>query len=209
MNQLATKWEKAQKSYEAKTADPDSNLALNISFALKIAETLRALTYLGPGTKILDLAAGNGFYAGKPQEETGYVYLNQDQDVTKCDILEPHEMNGKFVRCDVHNLSFGNEIFDAVTCVFSLDHFLSPVTVFKEAKRVLRPGGKFFVAQAVFHYGMDPIESDHHHHIYDFSLTSIGNLYFKAGFSDALPITQMGFEGMMFFAGEKPNGVGE
>jgi len=209
MSDLVAKWEKAQKSYETKTADPDSNLAKNLPFTLEIAEILRGLTYLGPGTKLLDLASGNGFYAGKPQEETGYVYLNPDQHITKCDILEPHEMNGDFVRCDVEDLSFGSEMFDAVTCVFSLDHFLNPRAVFKEAKRILRPGGKFFVAQAVFHHGMDPIESDHHHHIYDFSVTSIGNLYFKTGFSEALSVIQMGFEGMMFFAGEKPNGAGE
>jgi SAM-dependent methyltransferase len=40
-------------------------------------------------------------------------------------------------------LAFDDESFDAVTCCVSVDYLTRPVDVFREVRRVLRPGGPF------------------------------------------------------------------
>jgi SAM-dependent methyltransferase len=40
-------------------------------------------------------------------------------------------------------LPFGDGVFDAVTCCVSVDYLTRPLDVFREAARVLRPGGVF------------------------------------------------------------------
>lgn len=40
-------------------------------------------------------------------------------------------------------LPFDGEQFDAVTCCVSVDYLVGPIEVFREARRVLRPGGRF------------------------------------------------------------------
>ena len=39
-------------------------------------------------------------------------------------------------------------MFDAVTCVVSVDYLIKPLEVFKEVNRVLKPGGKFILSQS-------------------------------------------------------------
>jgi len=43
-------------------------------------------------------------------------------------------------------LPFRNATFDVVTCAISVPYFTSPVKVFKEVRRVLKPGGRFIVS---------------------------------------------------------------
>jgi hypothetical protein len=45
-------------------------------------------------------------------------------------------------------LPYADESFDVVTCVVSVDYLIHPLDVFKEARRVLRPGGKFILSQS-------------------------------------------------------------
>jgi len=43
---------------------------------------------------------------------------------------------------------FPDASFDVVTCVVSIDYLNKPLEVFKEAARVLKPGGKFILSQS-------------------------------------------------------------
>ncbi|CAN0089229.1 unnamed protein product, partial [Discosporangium mesarthrocarpum] len=43
---------------------------------------------------------------------------------------------------------FPAESFDAVTCVVSVDYLSKPIEVFKEIRRVLRPGGKVIMSMS-------------------------------------------------------------
>jgi ubiquinone/menaquinone biosynthesis C-methylase UbiE len=57
-----------------------------------------------------------------------------------------------FVQGSAAPLRFANEQFDAVFNTFSFLHYLEPERVFAEIKRVLRPGGTFYL--------VDPTTSD-------------------------------------------------
>lgn len=62
--------------------------------------------------------------------------------------------NPRLDRAVVHNLNdnpalpFGNDEFDAVMIVVSIQYLIRPVEVFKEIKRVLKPGGRCIVSMS-------------------------------------------------------------
>jgi len=56
------------------------------------------------------------------------------------------ESRVKYVKGDAHKLPFGDSEFDGVFSCESLHEWVEPETVFNEIYRVLRPGGKFFLA---------------------------------------------------------------
>mmetsp|Transcript_32433 Transcript_32433/g.80421 ORF Transcript_32433/g.80421 Transcript_32433/m.80421 type:complete len:300 (-) Transcript_32433:96-995(-) len=43
---------------------------------------------------------------------------------------------------------YADNSFDVVTCVVSVDYLIHPLEVFKEVRRVLKPGGKFILSQS-------------------------------------------------------------
>lgn len=45
-------------------------------------------------------------------------------------------------------LPYADSSFDAVTCVVSVDYLIKPLEVFREVRRVLKPGGKFILSQS-------------------------------------------------------------
>lgn len=45
-------------------------------------------------------------------------------------------------------LPFDDGSFDVVTCVVSVDYLTKPLEVFKEVRRVLKPGGRFILSQS-------------------------------------------------------------
>ena len=102
------------------------------------------------GHQILDLACGAGQVATTEAERVrpgGRVMatdLSPDMvQVTKrratrlgLDNLDVHEM-------DAQSLTFGDASFDAATCRFGLMFCPDPVLAASEARRVLKPGGRF------------------------------------------------------------------
>ena len=203
MIDLVRKWQLAQKSYEESTFDPHSINNENLPAYIHLADLLKPFLYLGDGTTILDLAAGNGIFGGRPCKEVDYIYFEKDQKIVRCDILTCQMKNGPFVQCDAHSLPFGRESFDGVSCVFSIDHFVDPQCIFKEVFEILKPGGTFFVASAVKHTKRHFKPSSHPHHIYDFSVDALTTLYGEVDF------VNIDFEllcgNRIIFFGEKPD----
>ena len=52
-----------------------------------------------------------------------------------------------FVQMDAHNLDFAPASFDTVGISNSLHHFENPVRILQQMSRVLRPGGRFILAE--------------------------------------------------------------
>lgn len=53
----------------------------------------------------------------------------------------------KFVHGDVHNFPFGENSFDIVTAIETLEHLENPKTALKEIYRILRPKGYLLIGQ--------------------------------------------------------------
>mgnify|MGYP006250547401 FL=1 len=48
----------------------------------------------------------------------------------------------------VPQLPYKDRSFDVVTCVVSIDYLTKPIQILKEARRVLRPGGRVILSQS-------------------------------------------------------------
>ena len=51
-----------------------------------------------------------------------------------------------FVICDAQYLPFKSEIFDTISCLGSLEHYLDPFLALIEARRTLRKNGRYLVS---------------------------------------------------------------
>jgi SAM-dependent methyltransferase len=93
-------------------------------------------------TKVLEMASGTGHLA--------QLLTDKGAEVTAIDFAPEmiHSARRRFpavnfVEADCERTLFENESFDAVIICFGALHFERPDTVFGEACRVLKPGGRF------------------------------------------------------------------
>ncbi|MBE2997232.1 class I SAM-dependent methyltransferase [Nocardiopsis sp. HNM0947] len=89
---------------------------------------------------LLDLAAGRGAVS-RPALERGCSVTAVDAAPSMVAHLRRDLPEVRAHVMDVHELAFGDASFDVVTAGFALDLLDSPITVLREAHRVLRAGG--------------------------------------------------------------------
>lgn len=95
---------------------------------------------------VLDIGAGEGQISiwfsekGKNVVATGLAIDSYDIDKE-----EFRKRNIDIIECDVENMPFENESFDAVVLSHVLEHCLNTGIVLQEIKRVLKKGGFLFV----------------------------------------------------------------
>jgi demethylmenaquinone methyltransferase / 2-methoxy-6-polyprenyl-1,4-benzoquinol methylase len=112
------------------------------------------ITGAGPGTRVLDLAAGTG--------TSSLTFTATGADCVACDFslgmlqagqarLANRQQQGagrlSLVAGDALRLPFRDEAFDAVTISFGLRNVASPGTALAEMRRVTRPGGRLVVCE--------------------------------------------------------------
>ncbi|MCD7460086.1 hypothetical protein HAX54_042819 [Datura stramonium] len=92
-----------------------------------------------PGVAILDMCSSwvSHYPAGYKQERIVGMGLNEEE-------LKRNPVLTEYVVQDLNNnpkLPFGNNTFDVITNVVSVDYLTKPLDVFKEMSRVLKPAG--------------------------------------------------------------------
>jgi ubiquinone/menaquinone biosynthesis C-methylase UbiE len=99
--------------------------------------------------EVLDVASGPGILtcalASKAKHATGIdltpAMLGQARKLQG----ELHLVNLTWIEGDVTRLPFADESFTLVTCRYAFHHFLEPLAVLSEMKRVCRKGGRILV----------------------------------------------------------------
>lgn len=103
------------------------------------------------GLQILDVGCGNGGVA-IAFAEAGVNMIGVDIEKELIDIAEKHaelykcSPSPKFILYDGKKLPFPNSSFDAATSISVLEHVTNPSNYLKEIWRVLKPGGKLYLA---------------------------------------------------------------
>ena len=104
---------------------------------------------LGTEARLLDVGCGTGWAVEYATQQRG-IGMGVGIDLSAGMIAQAHEARGHlpsacYVRADAEALPFAQDTFDAAMCTFSFHHYSSPVDAMRGVRRVLKPGGAFFV----------------------------------------------------------------
>ncbi|MDD5085531.1 MAG: methyltransferase domain-containing protein [Candidatus Omnitrophica bacterium] len=104
-----------------------------------------AARYAGQSGAILDIACGGGFFLTQIEKyrKSGNFGLDISEEALR--IARTNLRNSNIVIGSSERLSFTAGSFDFVSCLGSLEHFLSPERALNEMARVLKDGGKVFI----------------------------------------------------------------
>lgn len=135
--------------------------------SLGCGSTLEALEIL-PGERILDMGCGRGEDTLKAAHLVGPGGLATGLDLTAAMVTKAREngaaaciTNAVFVQGDIEDLPFSDSSFDGVMSNCVINHAPDKLKVYQEIRRVLSPGGRFVVADAVTKYPLPPeVKSD-------------------------------------------------
>jgi ubiquinone/menaquinone biosynthesis C-methylase UbiE len=116
-------------------------------FAPYAADLARRAASLSPGA-VLETAAGTGVVtrALAPKLSPGASYMVTDLNQPMLDYAasrQPSDNRLKWRQADAMALPFENAAFDLVCCQFGAMFFPNRTSGYREAKRVLKPGGHF------------------------------------------------------------------
>jgi ubiquinone/menaquinone biosynthesis C-methylase UbiE len=96
-----------------------------------------------PGWRLLDLAMGPGYVAAAAVQR-GALVTGVDFSERMVVVAQSlHRSVFALLAGDAENLPFAAESFDAVAVNFGVLHFPHPERAFAEARRILKPGGRF------------------------------------------------------------------
>jgi ubiquinone/menaquinone biosynthesis C-methylase UbiE len=125
--------------------------------ATAVAKRDRVMELLqpAPGERILDIGCGGGAFCREvaPLVVPGGSVIGIDNAQAAVDVavrlsvLEDRSLL-TFTQADGHDLPFADASFDAAICISVLGFCQDPRQVLAEARRVLRPGGRFLVVNS-------------------------------------------------------------
>lgn len=103
-----------------------------------------AYDYIKDCNKVIDLGCGTGnvvkWLNTKGHDAIGITYNHNEVKYANENLDNPN-----IFWADMHELPYGDDIFDAVLSFESIEHVHSPYIALNEMKRVVKPGGKIVV----------------------------------------------------------------
>jgi ubiquinone/menaquinone biosynthesis C-methylase UbiE len=117
-----------------------------IHFLNKRLEIIRAFTSFRGNEKVLEIGCGTAFHlialSNQYGSGVGVDYSEKMLSIANKNAQQKNLQNIKFVLDNVEKLSkLENNTFDVVFFVGLLEHLPKPIQMFKNCKRVLKPGG--------------------------------------------------------------------
>lgn len=125
------RWQQAASAYEASFATATRQF---IDLLLDAAD-------IQPGCRLLDIACGPGFVASRAKAR-GAVPRGLDFSSAMLAIARMREPAISFDEGDAETLPYADDGFDAVVSNFGIHHVPRPQLALREARRVLRDGGR-------------------------------------------------------------------
>ena len=106
------------------------------------------------GKRVLDVAGGDGYWAGQARKRGAYAV---SIDLARGKMLYGRTLrhNPALIECDALRLPFGDESFDALLSVCAIEHFDDGGTALDEMARILKPGGELFMSADVLSRSRD------------------------------------------------------
>jgi SAM-dependent methyltransferase len=100
---------------------------------------------IGAGSLLLDVGCGTGL-ACAIAAERGAKVNGIDASAPSIEIARQRTPHGDFRVGEMEDLPYADHTFDAVTGFNSFQYATSPVNALREARRVVKPGGKVLIA---------------------------------------------------------------
>ena len=103
---------------------------------------------ISPGSDILDICSS--WISHFPADFTSTMGKRVGLGMNEMELKENKQLT-EYVVSNLNKtpkLPFDDNSFDVITCVVSVDYLNKPLEIFREAARVLRPGGKFILSQS-------------------------------------------------------------
>ncbi len=148
-NDVASEWEELRKDY----------------YDESIRNKLIGLDILKANMTVVDLGAGDGYIS---REISKYVKKVTAVDISgemlkelKAKAKDSGIRNIETVESDGQDVPFSNSSFDVVCASMYLHHIEEPVLAIKEIYRILKPGGKVFIADFREHTDSEMREKMH------------------------------------------------
>lgn len=107
----------------------------------RLSDPLLDAVGAGPGTRVLDVACGPGYLAGRAAER-GARAVGVDIAEPMVTLAQRHFPRAEFRQGDAQALPFPDECFDAVVSNLGLPHFGRPEQAVAEFRRVLAADGR-------------------------------------------------------------------